>query len=142
MNHDSFSVCITLFMVYNYSQPVPFSIKFCFCSSHQEVLLEMFSVSRSLWTSDSITQLFIFDIWTAMCMMVTVFCSMTPCSLVEKIKAFRGIYYLIFHPQYGAVFFSETSTDFFFQSTRRHIEDKSSIQYLRCFVDSSSWRRC
>lgn len=76
-----------------------------------------------------------------MCMTVTVFYSMIPCSLVEKQRLFGGIYYLIFHPKYGAIFFSETSTDFF-RTTRRHIEDKSSIQYLRYFVDNSRWCRC
>jgi hypothetical protein len=65
---------------------------------------------------------------TAVTMKSTVFWDVTPCSLVE---IFGGMYSLYFKGQRITLHSSETSVNFY-QITRCHIPEDSTLQYLSC----------
>lgn len=64
-----------------------------------------------------------------------------PVHLVENTRLLEE-YIISYSTLNRGQYFSLKHRQFFFRISWRHIEDKSSIQYLRCFVDDSSWGRC
>lgn len=74
-------------------------------------------------------------------MNVTVFYVMIPCGLVKN-TYFSEEYIISYSTLNMGQYFSLQCRQIFSQTTRRHIEEESNIQYLRCFVDNSIWCRC